>query len=85
MPQRISYYLFPQTAHKEYQDFKKWIETNKVGQNDNILDVFEDINTRYPFKNMLFGGAAVFYCIILPVRMKPVLKMPCCKIVLFWR
>ncbi len=37
VPLRISYYLFPQTAHKEYMDFEQWIKNNKVDQNGNAF------------------------------------------------
>jgi predicted amidohydrolase YtcJ len=36
LPLRVSYYLFPQKAHEEYVDFKKWIKTNTVNQNGHL-------------------------------------------------
>jgi predicted amidohydrolase YtcJ len=33
MPLRISFYLFPQKPHQEYQDFKNWMANNSPGDN----------------------------------------------------
>ncbi|WP_299246343.1 amidohydrolase [uncultured Aquimarina sp.] len=36
MPIRLSYYLFPQNKGKEYEEFKEWMTTNKIGHNGEI-------------------------------------------------
>ncbi|HEY9899099.1 MAG TPA: amidohydrolase [Pantanalinema sp.] len=34
---RIAYYLFAQTAHKEFEDFARWVEMTRPGQNDDLF------------------------------------------------